>query len=243
MRKLQISIITLLILLFSTTTIFASSNTVVTDIEVKNTNITLTEGQYGSVAISYCYMGKRPEVSDFDWKSSNTNIATVSNRGLIKAKKSGKVKITIEYEDVVETCDVTVNPDKPVVVNTKDCYTHLNNYRKAFNKGKKKSKQIPILKKDKNLEKLALIRAKEMATTGKFSHTRPNGKKGLSLIKGNKHKGENIAMGQRTCKEVTVAWYNSKGHRDNMLRKPFKKVGIAAYKYKGVTYWCQLFSS
>ena len=82
-----------------------------------------------------------------------------------------------------------------------------------------------------------------MAKTGKFSHTRPNGKSGLTLIKGNKAKGENIAMGQKTCAQVSKAWYNSKGHRANMLRKNFKKVGIACYEYNGVTYWAQVFSS
>ena len=82
-----------------------------------------------------------------------------------------------------------------------------------------------------------------MAKNNKFSHTRPNGKSGLTLIKGNLHKGENIAKGQKTGKEVTQAWYNSAGHRKNMLRKEFKKVGIACYEYNGVTYWAQVFSS
>ena len=82
-----------------------------------------------------------------------------------------------------------------------------------------------------------------MAKSGKFSHTRPNGKSGLTLIKGNLHKGENIAKGQKNCKDVSVAWYKSTGHRTNMLRKQFKKVGIACYEYNGVTYWAQVFSS
>ena len=87
-----------------------------------------------------------------------------------------------------------------------------------------------------------------MAKSGKFSHTRPNGQSGLTLIKGNKAKGENIAMGQKTCEQVTKAWYNSKGHRDNMLSgnkasKKFTKVGIACYEYNGVTYWAQVFSN
>ena len=121
------------------------------------------------------------------------------------------------------------------LVNTNACYTELNKYRK--------DRKITVLKKDKNLEKIAKIRAKEMAETGKFSHTRPNGKRSLTLIKGNKAKGENIAMGFRDAKSVTRAWYESKGHRDNMLRKKFKKIGIAAYEYNGIIYWCQIYSS
>ena len=82
-----------------------------------------------------------------------------------------------------------------------------------------------------------------MAKTGIFSHTRPNGKSGLTLIQGNLHKGENIAKGQRTCAEVVKAWYNSTGHRYNMLKKQYTKIGIAAYEYNGVIYWVQHFSS
>ena len=128
-------------------------------------------------------------------------------------------------------------------VNVTESYKLLNNYRSQYNKTHKKSQKLPTLKRDKNLEKIALQRAKEMAETGKFSHTRPNGQRGISLIKGNKAKGENIARGQKTCKEVSKAWYASPGHRQNMLRKKFKKVGIAGYTLNGVTYWAQVYSS
>jgi len=120
-------------------------------------------------------------------------------------------------------------------VKTKGAYSELNRYRKKA--------KVKVIKKDLGLEKIAKIRAKEMAKYNKFSHTRPNGKSGLSLIKGNVYKGENIAVGFRTCASVTRAWYNSRGHRNNMLRKQFKKVGIACYEYNGVRYWVQMFSS
>ena len=44
-------------------------------------------------------------------------------------------------------------------------------------------------------------------------------------------------------RNVTGKMLISKGHRENMLRKPFKKAGIAGFKYNGVIYWVQLFSS
>lgn len=128
-----------------------------------------------------------------------------------------------------------INDDSNGFVSTKACYTLLKKYRRS---AKKKS-----LKRNVKLEKIAKIRAKEMATSGKFSHTRPNGKSSLTMIKGNVYKGENIAMGQRTCKEVSKAWYRSSGHRKNMLKKQYRKVGIAAYRYNGVIYWVQVFSS
>ena len=151
------------------------------------------------------------------------------------AKKAGTAEITVDFEGKEDTCVIIVNNVKPTVQNTNAAYKQLNKYRKAKNR--------KALKRDKKLEKIALQRAKEMAETGKFSHTRPNGKSSLTLIKGNKAKGENIALGQKTCAQVSKAWYNSTGHRANMLRKNFTKVGIACYEYNGVTYWAQVFSS
>ena len=118
-------------------------------------------------------------------------------------------------------------------VNVKKCYSKLNRYRKAKNR--------VALKRNAALEKVAKIRAKEIVK--KFSHTRPNGRSALSMIKGNVYKGENIAMGQKTCREVTIAWYRSPGHRSNMIYKKYRKVGIAGFKYNGIIYWVQIFSS
>ena len=133
---------------------------------------------------------------------------------------------------------------KLTTVNASQAYQLLNNYRSQYNKQVKNSSQkIGTLKRDAELEKIAQTRAKEMAQTGKFSHTRPNGQRGITLIKGNKAKGENIARGYRTCKDVSAAWYKSKGHRDNVLRKNFKKVGIAGCTRNGMTYWVQIYSS
>lgn len=39
--------------------------------------------------------------------------------------------------------------------------------------------------------------------------------------------GENIAMGQKTPREVFVAWMNSAGHRANILNKDYRDIGVA----------------
>jgi uncharacterized protein YkwD len=38
---------------------------------------------------------------------------------------------------------------------------------------------------------------------------------------------ENVAMGQRTPREVFVAWMNSSGHRANILNRSYKDIGVA----------------
>jgi len=123
-------------------------------------------------------------------------------------------------------------------------YCLVNAYRMEHNLHvRKKSKKLRMLKRDSKLEAIARVRAEEMAMTGQFSHTRPNGKSGLSLIKGHKAKGENIAKGQTSCEQVSAEWFASPGHRKNMLRRNFRKVGIASCTYNGVTYWAEVFSS
>ena len=154
-----------------------------------------------------------------------TTIKTYNNAGKVLKTFTKKTKVTV----------VKAIPAKTAVshVSTTECYNTLNQYRKKVGKA--------ALKRDANLEKYAEIRARELVVN--FSHTRPDGTKGLRIIPGNIYKGENIAKGQRTCASVMTAWYNSAGHRDNMLDKNYKKVGIACIKYNGTMYWVQLFSS
>ena len=168
------------------------------------------------------------------WKSSNTSIATVSG-GTVVGRKAGTVTITAKCGNKTATCKVTVK-NAARFLNVNECYNTLNTYRK----NNKVAKNVN-LKKDATLEKAAQTRAKELVS--KFSHTRPNGKSGLSIISGNVYKGENIARGQKSCAAVMKAWYNSAGHKANMLRKDYTKVGIAGYEYNGTIYWVQLFSS
>ena len=226
-------IVMIAIMTLSIATVSASAASLnITSFKLSKTSVTISEGKSVSLGISYGYKGTKPtskDLKNITWKSSNSNVAIVKG-GVIKGNKAGTAKITATFGGKTATCTVKVT-----AINVNAAYTELNKYRK--------NAKLATLKKDANLEKIAKIRAKEMATTGKFSHTRPNGKSGLTLITGNKHKGENIAKGQTTAAEVTKAWYNSKGHRDNMLRKQFTKVGIACYTHNGVTYWAQVFSS
>lgn len=110
----------------------------------------------------------------------------------------------------------------------------------------KKSNKLKKLKRDKDLEKTAKKRAKEIAKV--FDHVRPNGKDCFSIYpKKFRTVGENIAMGQRSAKEVTEDFaeenekYGGQGHRRNMLYKKFKKVGIACFEVDGTKYWVQCF--
>ena len=212
----------------------ASEYSKVEAINIDKSAVTTKAGAHVGLRVQVSYSGAQPDTKNIEWTSSNSKVATVKN-GTVVAKKAGKTTITADLGGEEDTCVVTVKTTPAKFVNANGCYGQLNKYRKA--------KREKGLKKDKKLEKIAKIRAQEMAKSGKFSHTRPNGKSGLTLIKGNKYKGENIAMGQKTCAQVSTAWYKSPGHKKNMLKKQYKKVGIAGYEYNGVIYWAQVFSS
>ena len=238
-RAIVITIIAIMVMAIAAVSANASSSKV-TSVDIKKASTTLNVGKSEGLALSYAYAGEAPDTDDITWTSSNPSVATVSN-GTVKAKKAGTATITVDFDGEEDTCTVTVKGSASKWINTNGAYTELNKYRKA--------KHQKALKKSAKLEKIAKARAEEMAKSGKFSHTRPNGKSSLTMItsKSAGHKisakGENIAMGQKTCKEVSKAWYNSTGHRANMLRKNFKYVGIACYEYNGVTYWAQIFSN
>ena len=241
-RKLTVVLTAILIIALAAVTASAADSHV-TSVDINKDSVSMKAGAKTGLRISYGYQGEKPDTNDIHWSSSNDAVVTVSN-GTVTAKTAGTAEVTVEFEGETDSCTISVSAQKPAVVNTSQAYRQLNNYRSQYNQHvKKNSQKLGTLKRDKNLEKIALIRAKEMAETGKFSHTRPNGRRGITLVKGNKAKGENIARGQETCAQVSEAWYASTGHRANMLRKNFRKVGIAGYTYNGTTYWAQIYSS
>ena len=93
---------------------------------------------------------------------------------------------------------------------------------------------------DSTLSANAKLRAQEIVTH--FSHTRPNGTQFSTAITIPwRTVGENIAWGQRTPQEVMNGWMNSKGHRDNILKSSYTKLGVGVYESGGRLYWVQLF--
>ena len=144
-------------------------------------------------------------------------------------------------------------------IDVSEAYTLLNNFRTqegvwqwnednnsttVFNTND--SNKLKPLEKDTRLEETARTRAIELVQS--FSHTRPNGNDTWSAFPaGFSSKGENIAMKQTSCSEVTEAWketdylYEGQGHRRNMLNGKFNCVGIAGYELNGTIYWVQDF--
>ncbi len=88
----------------------------------------------------------------------------------------------------------------------------------------------------------------DMAQNSFVSHTGSDGSSSWERIHdaGYVYTGaaENIAAGQRTPQEVVKAWYNSAGHRANMINCSYQEIGIG-YTYNADArygyYWTEVF--
>lgn len=94
------------------------------------------------------------------------------------------------------------------------------------------------------LQSASQLRSKEIKDY--FSHTRPNGESCFSVLQGKGIKyfsaGENIAAGQSSPKSVMESWWNSSGHKANILTEYYSHLG-AGYASGGKygKNWVQMF--
>lgn len=206
---------------------------------INKKKVTLTVGEKARLKVKNCK-------KKVQWKSSKKKVATVSSKGVVKAKKAGKTKITAKAGKKKYVCRVTVkakSSKKSTSNNTAESYAEK--VLQLVNKERKKAGVDP-LQLDTSLCSAAGVRAKEI--TKEFSHTRPDGSACFSILKEKnisyRAVGENIAAGQATPEDVVEAWMNSPGHRENILSKDFRKLGVGYVKtgsgYKH--YWVQMFT-
>lgn len=89
------------------------------------------------------------------------------------------------------------------------------------------------------LEKVAQMKADDMAAKGYFSHNTPDGKTPWYWFKQAGYAylaaGENLAVNFTDSKDVTDAWLNSPSHRANIMNGNYTEIGIATAQgvYKG----------
>ena len=102
----------------------------------------------------------------------------------------------------------------------------------------RKENGIAALTTSDKLMQAAQVRADEMAASGAYSHTRPDGRK-YTTVTDCKYVGENIcqipliylAQQNTTLHERAVLlWSNSDGHRKNMTNADYGKIGVGLAK-------------
>jgi uncharacterized YkwD family protein/spore coat assembly protein SafA len=105
---------------------------------------------------------------------------------------------------------------------------------------------LSALKVNWELARVARYKSQDMIDNNYFSHTSPVYGSPFDMIKSfgltYRAAGENIAMGQRSAKEVMQGWMNSSGHRANILNESFNEIGVGvAQNSSGQYYWTQQF--
>ena len=95
-------------------------------------------------------------------------------------------------------------------------------------------KGVAALRVNDKLMQAAQVRADEMAASGVYSHTRPDGRKS-NTVTDSRYTGENIhsisdlylEQQHKTLSETVVnLWSNSKAHTDNMTNSRYGEIGV-----------------
>jgi uncharacterized protein YkwD len=98
------------------------------------------------------------------------------------------------------------------------------------------------LKLDAQLSETAQSFAKQMVNEGFFDHTTPDGKTMQARFKEAgityRYSGENIARGSSEASDVMQLWMRSSSHKQNILQKHFRKIGVGYFD----KHWVQIFT-
>lgn len=98
----------------------------------------------------------------------------------------------------------------------------------------RRAKGIAALSVNDKLMQAAQVRADEIAASGVYSHTRPDGRKS-NTVTDSKYTGENLhniselylEQQHKTLSEAVVElWSNSKAHADNMTSSRYGEIGV-----------------
>lgn len=96
----------------------------------------------------------------------------------------------------------------------------------------------------------AQLRAQELVQRLTPDHKRPDGRECFTVLDdmGIRYRaaGENIAAGQSSVEAVTNDWFNSPGHRQNLMNPSFGQIGIGLYYDASSSYryhWTQVFTN
>lgn len=247
MKRVQKKMLVLLSVLMFFSAVFVPVPAYAAGISLKPKKLTLYVGETKSLRISASLKGK------VKWKSSDPKVASVSSKGKVKAKKAGNAVITVKIKSKKASCKVTVKNGTDLKStakkNAKTYRQQIEDIVKYTNQYRAKAGRAP-LKLDTKLMFAACHRSAEMAKANQLSHTRPDGSTPYDLMTqyGIRYlyAGENIAYtgGMAvSAKKASEMWYNSPGHRENMLRKEYGKIGIGvAVTEYGEVYYTQLFT-
>ena len=156
------------------------------------------------------------------WDSENGCVQVESGKPYTgeEPAKDEVIKPTPQPEPTVPTNDADVDAMKQDIVDRTNVL--------------RREQGISALTVNAKLMQAAQVRADEMAASGVYSHTRPDGRKS-NTVTDSKYTGENIhsiselylEQQRKTLSEAVVnLWSNSKAHADNMTSSRYGEIGV-----------------
>lgn len=108
------------------------------------------------------------------------------------------------------------------------------------------SRGLNQLQYDESLSKVARDHSEDMIRRNFFSHTNPSGESPAQRARRANYPyqyiGENIAQGYPQPQTVFDGWMKSSGHRANILRNGYQRIGVGVARGNGTIMWTQMFS-
>lgn len=108
---------------------------------------------------------------------------------------------------------------------------------------------LSALTLESTLTQAARLKTNDLIQNNYFAHESPTYGSAFNMLKNyfgitGRSVGENLAAGYATPEAVVQGWMNSQGHRENLLRSEFKRIGIGyGVNSSGKQYWTQIFTS
>ena len=130
-------------------------------IALSHKKLTIAKGKKATLKL------KNATASKVTWSSKNKKVATVTKKGVVKAKRAGKAKIIAKYKGKKYTCTVTVKNVKKIALNHKSVKITVGKSAKLKLKNAKASK-VKWTSKNKRIAtvtKKGVVKAKGAGTT------------------------------------------------------------------------------
>ena len=195
-----------------------------------STNRILVDGQevrltaYNINGSNYVWLRDIGKAVGFEvyWDSENGCVQVESGKPYTgeEPAKDEVIKPTPQPEPTVPANDADVDAMKQDIVDRTNAI--------------RREQGISALTVNAKLMQAAQVRADEMAASGIYSHTRPDGRKS-NTVTDSRYTGENIhsiselylEQQQKTLSEAVVElWSNSKAHADNMTSSRYGEIGV-----------------
>ena len=219
--------------------VFDSKNKVVKDNNqnstVSNSNISQVTTNTGTTSAS---TGNTTNIGT----TTSTSTGSTTNTGTTTSTSTGNTATTSD----VTTVDVQGLPKLPTTYSINVQATTEDKILELMN-AKRVEAGLKPLTIDNTLVQVARYKSDHMIQYNYFDHVTPQGTKYTDWLQAVGYKyttaGENIAYNTYDANELFTQWWNSPGHRANMMNSSYTKVGIGVVQGNGKFMGTQEFSN